>query len=670
MVIPFMSKVTHAQLDWNAQGTPVSEHFDDVYFSNVDGLEETRYVFLQQNDLPHRWDTFSRRNFVIAETGFGTGLNFLATWQAFEQWLAAHPQASMQSLHFISFEKYPVLIDDLIKAHESWPALSDYAKALQENYPLATSGCHRIILANGSVTLDLWFGDIHDTIPTLYNPAQGLVDAWYLDGFAPSKNPDMWRQSLFDMMGKLAKPDATCATFTAAGFVRRGLIEAGFAMQKVKGFGTKREMIRGTYQGEKPSNSALISPFELPTPTQTDDVAIIGGGIASAALADALISRGIKVTVFCQDSVPASNASGNRQGAIYPLLNAQHDVLSQIFANAFIFARHKVKQWAQTLAFDHAWCGVTQLMWDEKARSKLSHLTAAEFPSDLVHPLTEEQTKVVAGLDMGCESVHYPLGGWLAPRQLTQALLECLDASEYGSCYYNSKVVELTSIDQGWQLTFENGETQNHKTVVVANGHQVDEFSQTANLPLGKVKGQVSHIPTTPELAKLNNVLCYDGYLTPENPNNHYHCIGASYDRTHIDQHYDANAQQENAQKLAHCIVDKDWVAQVDISEGLSRQGIRCVSRDHLPFVGPLADPETIIDTFPHHQDAYYDNLFVIAGLGSRGLTSAPLMAEYLASMLAGDPLPLSSSQIERVHPNRMWLRKLIKGKTVSLSKL
>jgi tRNA 5-methylaminomethyl-2-thiouridine biosynthesis bifunctional protein len=238
-----MTKLTNARLDWNESGTPVSGQFDDVYFSNVNGLEETRYVFLQKNQLPERWNQFNSQRFVIGETGFGTGLNFLAAWQAFDQFRQENPDAQLHSLHFISFEKYPVSKTDLIKAHQSWPELATYARELQQNYPIAIPECHRIILADGAVTLDLWFGDIHDCMPSLPVSREGVVDAWFLDGFAPSKNPDMWNQHLFDYMAKLAKPEATCATFTAAGFVRRGLIEAGFAMQKVKGFGTKREML-------------------------------------------------------------------------------------------------------------------------------------------------------------------------------------------------------------------------------------------------------------------------------------------------------------------------------------------------------------------------------------------------------------------------------------------
>lgn len=228
------NSITNAILDWNESGTPVSNDFDDVYFSNDNGLEETRYVFLQQNHLPQRWQEYDQRRFVIGETGFGTGLNFLAVWQWFKTFREQNPDAALKELHFVSFEKFPVTKADLIKAHQSWPELAELAEQLQEHYPAAVPDCHRLVLEDGLITLDLWFGDIKDCMPQIWMGDSGVIDAWFLDGFAPSKNPEMWNQNLFNNMASLAKEGCTCATFTAAGFVRRGLIEAGFDMKKSK----------------------------------------------------------------------------------------------------------------------------------------------------------------------------------------------------------------------------------------------------------------------------------------------------------------------------------------------------------------------------------------------------------------------------------------------------
>ncbi len=270
------ASIKQAVIHWDKKGTPISDYFDDVYFSSQNGYEETRYVFLTQNNLPARFESHASSHFVIAETGFGTGLNFLATWQLFEQFLKKHPKACLQALHFISFEKYPLTLSDLKKVQAAWPSLAPFSDALCAQYPstkhsFTAPGLHSLFFAKGKVRLDLWFGDINHTLKALYKKRltekedkrksdkneQGLIDCWYLDGFTPSKNPSMWTQPLFDHMAMLANIDCQLATFTSAGFVRRGLISAGFSIEKVPGFGYKREMLRGKLKDKPPINQNL-----------------------------------------------------------------------------------------------------------------------------------------------------------------------------------------------------------------------------------------------------------------------------------------------------------------------------------------------------------------------------------------------------------------------------
>ncbi|HDY7698897.1 bifunctional tRNA (5-methylaminomethyl-2-thiouridine)(34)-methyltransferase MnmD/FAD-dependent 5-carboxymethylaminomethyl-2-thiouridine(34) oxidoreductase MnmC [Vibrio vulnificus] len=670
-----MTSITHAELGWNEVGTPVSDQFDDVYFSNVNGLEETRYVFLKQNLIPERWQEFDRRRFVIGETGFGTGLNFLAVWQAFNDFRRANPDATLKELHFVSFEKFPLSKQDLIKAHQAWPELAELAEKLHRHYPPAVPECHRIVLDNGAVTLDLWLGDIKDCLPSVPYGEEGIIDTWFLDGFAPSKNPEMWNQDLFNGMAKLARSECRVATFTSAGFVRRGLIEAGFAMKKVKGFGTKREMIAGCMETRQ-QQSRHAPYFNRTSASHLDSIAVIGGGIASAALAKALVQRGQKVTLYCKHAQAAEGASGNRQGAVYPLLNGNHDGVSRVFAPAFLFARQFVEQAAQAITFDHDWCGVTQLMWDEKSTNKLDKMLSGNFAPELIQKLSAEETAAKIGLPIDMASVHYPLGGWLCPAELTQALFAQLGTLDNFTAKFEQSVEQLIwdEMSQHWQVHTQ-GQHDTYSAVVIANGHEFQTFSQTADIPLGQVKGQVSHAPATETLSKLKSVLCYDGYMTPVNPNNQHLCIGASYDRRHLDTEFDVNAQQENAERLTQCVPNQAWAKEVDTSGNLSRQGIRCVSRDHLPFVGNVGDFSAIKRQYadlPHTQAedieviSQFPNLFCLLGLGSRGLSSAPLMAELLASQICNDPLPLPVDVLEELHPSRMWVRKLRKGKAIT----
>ncbi|MCE9947677.1 bifunctional tRNA (5-methylaminomethyl-2-thiouridine)(34)-methyltransferase MnmD/FAD-dependent 5-carboxymethylaminomethyl-2-thiouridine(34) oxidoreductase MnmC [Hafnia paralvei] len=669
------SPIQSAKLSWNEQGTPVSQQFDDVYFSNQDGLSETRYVFLQGNHLAERWQQAQQRTFAVAETGFGTGLNFLTLWQAFDAFRKQHPESPFNHLHYVSFEKYPLLSDDLAAAHARWPELKDFSEHLCAIWPAALPGCHRLFLADGHITLDLWFGDVNELIPALPYSLYGQIDAWFLDGFAPSKNPDMWTPALFDTMVKLAKKDGTFATFTAAGFVRRGLQEAGFEVQRVKGFGQKREMLTGT-RAEPLTASPLAPWFARPQASNPQDIALIGGGIASALTALALLKRGSKVTLYCADAKPALGASGNRQGALYPLLNGRNNPLERFFISAFAFARRQYDDFANLgLAFDHQWCGVTQLGWDEKSSHKIAQILATDWPNWLAEKGDAAALTGLTGVDIPHDGLTYSAGGWLCPSQLTQVAIDL--ARQQGLVvHFDTELTQLTQNSDGWQLTFHHGDIQQHSCVVLANGHRLNHFTQTEALPLSAVRGQVSHIPTTETLRQLKQVLCYDGYLTPANPANAHHCIGASYQRNNTDLRFSNADQQENRDRLLKCLPQVEWPHEVDISDNEARVGVRCAIRDHMPMVGAVPHYAA---TLEQYQDLMtqktvpesvvsapiYPDLFMIGGLGSRGLCSAPLCAEILAGQIYGEALPVEQDVLDALNPNRMWVRKLLKGKAV-----
>ncbi|EPE7489817.1 bifunctional tRNA (5-methylaminomethyl-2-thiouridine)(34)-methyltransferase MnmD/FAD-dependent 5-carboxymethylaminomethyl-2-thiouridine(34) oxidoreductase MnmC [Cronobacter universalis] len=659
-----------ASLTFNNEGTPVSRDFDDVYFSNDDGLEETRYVFLNGNQLPERFMTHPRDSFIVAESGFGTGLNFLTLWQAFAAFRDAHPNAALQRLHFISFEKFPLTPADLASAHAHWPELAPWAQQLQAQWPMALPGCQRVLLDDGRVTLDLWLGDINELVDTLDDTHNRQVDAWFLDGFAPSKNPEMWTPGLFAAMARLARPGGTLATFTSAGFVRRGLIDAGFNVVKRKGFGRKREMLTGALSLDAPPPAR--APWYARLPASGDkDVAIIGGGIASALLALALQRRGWQATLYCEDDAPAQGASGNRQGALYPLLSHHDAALAAFFPAAFTFARRLYD--ALPVSFDKDWCGVTQLGWDEKSRTKISQMLEPGLPESLARGVDAREVRERSGVETGCGGIEYPQGGWLCPAQLTAGVLELAQAHGL-RIHYGHRVSALHPENGGWRLDFASGAQARHAAVALANGHQLNGFAQTETLPVYPVGGQVSHIPTTPGLGALRQVLCYDGYLTPQNPANGMHCIGASYHRGVSEMRYQEEDQQHNRQRLIDCLPAATWAQEVDVSAGDARCGVRCATRDHLPMVGNAPDhAATLRDyaTLSHYAGTpetvapapVLENLFVLGALGSRGLCSAPLAAEILASQMNGEPLPLDGATLAALNPNRLWVRKLLKGR-------
>ncbi len=230
--------ITQTELEWR-EGLPYSTAFDDVYFSSDDGLLETEYVFIAGNALNTRWQLLSGNKFTILETGFGTGLNFLC---ACKNWLESAPAKAV--LHFTSAEKYPLSLSDMRKALLHWHSLQPIADELLAQYETLL-GTGSITIFNGRIQLQVLFGDATTCLSRLNVKA----DAWFLDGFAPSKNPDMWQVALFEQMARLSHSETTFATFTCAGIVRRGLAAAGFKVIKKPGFGKKREMITGHLAG-------------------------------------------------------------------------------------------------------------------------------------------------------------------------------------------------------------------------------------------------------------------------------------------------------------------------------------------------------------------------------------------------------------------------------------
>ena len=668
-----MFTIQHAKIHFNQENTPVSDKFDDVYFSNQDGLAETHYVFLEGNQLWERWVNYQEAYFVIAETGFGTGLNFFAVTSLFREFRQKYPDSPLKHLYFISFEKYPLPLDTLQQAHLAYPQFSHLAQHLQQHWLNPIQGCYRFHF--DETTLDLWFGDIAENLPQLGDYMNGKIDAWFLDGFAPSKNPDMWNEQLYQQMFRFTKPQGTFATFTAASAVRKGLENAGFDITKRKGFGKKRECLSGQKTQEKPT--ALSAPWfhSQPANLNKQDIAIIGGGIASLCTAISLVKRGAKITIYCEDEQTALNASGNKQGAFYPQLSDDNERNIRFYIHAFAYG-HQFLQWAiqQQIKFEHEFCGVALCAYNEKAESKLDKIAKLNLPSDLYQSLSQTELSEKVGLPLPFWGSFIPQGAWLAPRQLVQHAFAFLEKQGV-QIKTSQKVTALSQTENGWQITTAENKTFNHEVVVLANGHKLTDFEQTQKLPLYPVRGQVSQIPTSENLLKLKTVLCYDGYLTPVDQAKTSHCIGASHVRDNATREFSLTEQQENQQKIQQNIPE-DWTKEVDTSGNLARIGVRCSVRDLTPMMGAVphfsAQQTQYQNLFnlcrrkqPIEQAANYPNLYLIGALGSRGLTSAPFLGETLASLIYGEPLPMSEDLIHNLMPNRSWVRRWLKGAEV-----
>lgn len=330
-----------ATLEWNERGEPFASEFGDRYFNSIDGLKETQEIFIKNNQLSEHWNN-KHQTFVIVELGFGSGLNCFATWQHF---LETAP--SNQILQFVSIEQFPFSLEDFKRSTERWSSLKYFSNQYIKNYPPLIKGCHRRIF--GRVIIDVWFEEATAALSQM----EGQVDAWFLDGFSPSKNPQMWDKKLFEEMARLSRKNATFSTFTAASQVRRDLLSVGFHVEKMAGFGTKRESLCGYFPHDTPF-SKLPPWFQLIE--NKDKIAtIVGGGLAGTATALSLQRRGWQCKILEKQAI-ASGASGNHVGACYPLLNVTYDFSSQFYSNAFSFARHHISQFTDV---PQSWEGVS-----------------------------------------------------------------------------------------------------------------------------------------------------------------------------------------------------------------------------------------------------------------------------------------------------------------------
>lgn len=649
-----MPDLRSAQLDWDENGQPLSRAYGDVYFSRASGLDETHHVFLDGNQLPRRFAALpAGGRLCIGETGFGTGLNFLCAWRQFEALAPADAR-----LHFVSVEKFPLRRDDLVRALALWDELSPWSEQLLAQYHAIHPGFQRLVFAGGRVVLTLLVGDVLDTLPEL----DARIDAWFLDGFSPAKNPEMWTQPLFAQLARLSAAGATLATFTSAGFVRRGLIEAGFAMQRVKGFGQKREMLAGAFEGavEGPANPWYARP---PRATGERRALVIGGGLAGCASAASLAERGWQVTLIERHAELASEASGNPQGVLYLKLSAHGTALSRLVVSGFGHTRRLLERLQRGSEWDA--CGVLQLAFDEAEGQRQAQLADA-FPSDLLQALSQQQAQTIAGVALPAGGLFFPEAGWVHPPALCQAL-----ASHPNIRVLTSHEVRLQRDAGQWSAWSGEQCLAAAPVAVLATAAEVRAFPAAASLPLKRIRGQISRLPATDASAALRTVVCAEGYVAP--PRQGEHTLGASFDFHNDDLQPTVAEHQGNLELLREISPDLlDRLGEQDPAALEGRAAFRCTTPDYLPLIGPLAEREAFASAYavlakdarqvPAVPCPWLDGLYLNSAHGSRGLISAPLSGELLAAWIDDEPLPLPRKVAEACLPNRFLLRELVRG--------
>lgn len=663
--------IHHAPIQWqtDAQGRPIpiSCAFDDVYFSKQDGLAESQYVFIAQNRLAERFHALfnhenehhdeqyhheHRHHFVIGETGFGTGLNFLAVCALWQKLSCQYPNAHPKTLYFVSTEKYPLSQDNLSQALHIWqdePSINAFAEQLIGQYPVAVAGCHRRHFQTGNqhrLVLDLWLGDASDSLASLADSCPKVVDAWFLDGFAPSKNHALWSETLFAHIAKLSHQGTTLATFSAAGQLRRQLLAIGASPSKVKGFGKKREMLRASFDHiahhhtvhrntTRHNTTHHNTPSNPPKPKAIRTALVIGAGVCGLMSAYALACRGIKVTLL--DKVaPLAGASGNPCALLSPKLTAVQHTHDNLSTMGFLYAHHHYHHLNRTSTQPIFYqTGVVDfLLPTRKAAEQLADWVAS-FPDTLIN-----QHKRLTSQDF---HAFLPLSGLVLPPVLAQHILShaniefcCADIKQL--CTHTSHAIAHHA----------HGQYTGDIAIVCAGfeSHRIHPAIYQAR----SIRGQLSwlcdkHLST--QLQRHHSVLKYDGYacVLPTCPETVL--FGASFGRNDHSCDIRPSEHQANWDKLQAKLSDFD--NQLDDRPNISdinchaiqgRASIRSQTPDYHPMVGRL-----------EHR------LYVMSATGSKGFSVAGLCAESLMAQIFDEPMPITHHLVQKLAPNRPRLQ-------------
>ncbi|MDY7025803.1 MAG: bifunctional tRNA (5-methylaminomethyl-2-thiouridine)(34)-methyltransferase MnmD/FAD-dependent 5-carboxymethylaminomethyl-2-thiouridine(34) oxidoreductase MnmC [Pseudomonadota bacterium] len=687
--------------------SPFSTEFEDIYYHPEHGLEESDYVFVQGNQLPERFAQLPEHgHFVIGETGFGTGLNFLQVWRCF---LRYAPKTA--KLTFFSVEKHPLPASVIAQGQTHFPELKAPIAALVEQYPPFSPGLHSRQL-HPQIELKLFYGDITLGLAQFSAPA---VHAWFLDGFSPAKNQAMWQDAVFSAMAALSQPGSTVATFTAAGFVRRGLAAQGFTMQKTKGFGQKRERLVGTYTqqksllkntqeqpwfSDKPQSGISDSFLENKQPvTKARRIAIIGAGLAGCSSAYALTrssSQALDIHLFDRQSQLAAGTSKNKAGVLHTNLSHQSTPQTWYYWQAYQFALAHLPK----ILPDWSASGVLYIADTDKQASAYQRAIDSQlYPSHLAHWLDAKALRSTFG-HQAKGALWLPQAGHLSPPQLCQALIDqsqtlCQQQTSSLALHLSTEVSGLSLQNERWQLDTSSGRGFEFDDVILANAASANallgNMSDAESYDFQLIRGQLSILPEDQLGEALKQSLCGKGYATPAIQDGIV--FGASFN---IDDHDDqpkSSDHIDNLQKLCELLPqDHPFLQRLGFVDALTdaakqtaeksyasllpslkaQVGFRCNTRDYLPLVGALPS----IDYFQQQYSPigkgqlkrqYPDNqplkgLHCHLALGSRGITTCLLNAHILAASLLGLPLPVEKDIARALHPARFLFRQIKRG--------
>ncbi|MBU1347116.1 MAG: FAD-dependent 5-carboxymethylaminomethyl-2-thiouridine(34) oxidoreductase MnmC [Alphaproteobacteria bacterium] len=587
------------RLVWTNAGEPRSGRFDDVYFSAEDGLAETRTVFLSGCGMPEAWR--DRRHFTVAELGFGSGLNIAAL---LDLWRRTRPAGGR--LNIFSIEGYPLDRDEARRALSAWPELHAASEAMLAAWPPNTPGFHRVDLPDFHAVLDIAVGEAAWALQQW----SGRADAWFLDGFAPSVNPDMWSDDVLDRIAERSAPDARLATFTVAGAVRRGLSERGFEVAKRPGHGRKRERLEA-----RRSDPARLPP-------SPPSVIVIGAGVAGASVARGLAAQGCEVVL-----IEAEGHGAGASGFPAALVTARFDLGDATVAALFSQSLERAGALYRDIPGAILARGVMQLVGTEREAARFGRIVDQPiWPPDAMKLLDVGQATAALAEPVEGPALTMASALTVAPAVILSALLD-------GVTIRPGRAARIEAAPGGWRVVDADGlRLAEAANIVVCAGAETTGL--LPEIPTSPVRGQAEWVEGPPPPA-----VAWGGYVAPTADGM---LFGATHDRSDVGR--DVRAQ-DTARNLATLEARLPELAgRIDSAAIRSRAAVRATTRDRLPIAGAVPGRP---------------GLFVLGGLGSRGFCLAPLLGEHLAALVLDRPSPLPADISARISPSRAALAPL-----------
>ena len=594
---PFEEK--HQEVVWK-DSLPYSSAYQDRFFQD-DAISEITNIFIEPNQLLERIKHGSRVH--IGELGFGFGINFLVTAKF---WLENNKNSDSLNLEYLAIDEALPTKAQILKIINNFPELKEVSNIFLNSYDPSHNDSQRIYFPSLKIRLTLIQNDVESGLKNLLGLANNQIDAWYLDGFDPSKNKSMWSNSIFQYIKFLSANNATFGTFTSAGFVKRGLKKFGFKVNKVKGFGRKRHKLTGI---RSPNPTVNIER------NKKKKIGIIGSGIAASSAAYAAVQNGADVEIFELSDDIAAGASGNPIAAMYPRFSANDSPYSFLTAQSYFFAEKIYSQLPNAykktgLLFSHSNDYQKQWMTDMKNLNR----------EDLFETIDKQKMKKLYGFES--HGLLVKKGGYLFPKLICQELTSHPNIKiSYNYCF-NSWFKNQSKID----IHFSNQEKKSgFDDLIIANGSSLERYVSGLKISKGQLVGLKGNQQIDLDLP-INSA----GYILPKVDGITW--IGSTHEREFENIEICYEAGRELIKRT-----NKNFNVSLQGSDDMQMTAnLRVSSKDRLPLAGKIEK-----------------NIYAIGGLGSRGFSLGPILGEHVASLINNSPSPISSGIALAIEPLR-----------------